>query len=35
MQTTFYNSGTVAYGYICDAEGRRVAKGSITVEEGI
>ena len=31
MQTTLYSGGTVAYGYIYDAEGRRVAKGTINV----
>jgi hypothetical protein len=30
MQTSPYSGGTVAYGYLYDAEGRRVAKGTIT-----
>ena len=31
VQTSPCSGGTVAYGYIYDAEGRRVAKGTITV----
>jgi len=30
MQTSPYSGGVVAYGYLYDAEGRRVAKGTVT-----